>query len=135
MDYFISSLDHSRLFKWFDVELKKYFAIDVLAAGFPRHKGYGIFHGKEADALVIRIEDLNHCAAEAFYEFAGIKNFHLENRQESGKKYYATVYKDFLNQAEFPEQFLNDIYGSRYAKTFYTRAEIEAFHKKWEKKT
>ena len=45
--YFISKFDHNRPFKWFDVELKKYFGIDVLDAGFPKEKGYGIFHGRK----------------------------------------------------------------------------------------
>ncbi len=135
LHYFVTRLDHSRPFRWFDVELKKYFGIDVLETGFPQEKGYGIFHGENADALVIRLEDLNHCATLAFYEFAGIKNFHLENRQESGGKYYAKIYKDFLNQAEFPDEFLNGIYDSRYSKTFYTKSEIDAFRKKWKRNT
>jgi len=104
-----------------------------LEAGFPKERGYGIYHGEKADALVIRLGDLNHCAPEAFYEFTGIKNFHLENQQVSGEKYYSKVYRQFINQAEFPESFLNRIYDLRFAKTFYTQAEIYRFRAKWGK--
>jgi hypothetical protein len=131
LHYFVTMLDHSRPFEWFDVELKEHFGIDVLGAGFPKEKGYEIFRGEYADALVIRLEDLNRCAADAFHEFAGIENFRLEKKQDSGKKYYAATYKEFLQQAKFPKAFLNKMYDSEYARTFYSECEIDAFREKW----
>ena len=117
---------------WFDKELKDVFQFDVFSHPFDKHQGYQIFTTKHADILIIRLESLSSCHQKAFYEFLGLDNFTLHFENQGKNKWYSEVYEQILETIDLPDDILNIIYKTRYAKHFYTEHERFEFKKKWQ---
>lgn len=115
---------------WFDEELKEVFKFDVYSRKFPREQGYEIYNDK-ISVLLIRLENLNRCFAEASEKFFGEKLSIIQLKNVGDKKEYATVYNKFKAEINIPDWYLNKMYNSKYAKHFYTENEILSFKYKW----
>jgi hypothetical protein len=131
---FLEKYPHTVPLEWFDKEMNAAFDIDVFAHHFPQNKGYQIYYGEKADLLVIKLEELNFCAEEAFKKFFGLDSFKLANANIARKKEYYETYRNFTKLVKFDHEYLNMMYNSKYMKHFYSEEEVESFMKKWEKK-
>ena len=131
MDLFFDRLKHDAPLVFFDRELKGVFDIDVFSSEFPISKGYAIYEGNKADVLLIRLENLNECAQDAFKEFLNIDNFTLINTNTAAEKTYDPVYRKFKNNIALPDSYIDKLYNSKYMRHFYSKAETEEFRKRW----
>jgi putative capsular polysaccharide synthesis protein len=123
--------DHEVPLTWFDSELKSVFGLDVYDAPFPVAKGYGLYANDNAAVLVVRAEDLDRVAADAFREFLGIEKLTLSAANLAQQKPYARLYRRFIEQVELPSEYLSRMYESRFARHFYAEEELAAFSRKW----
>ena len=130
-DLFFDRLNHDSPLVFFDRELKGVFGIDVFASEFPKSKGFKTYEDEKADVLLIRLENLNDCAEEAFKDFLDIHNFALVNTNIGREKVYASIYNKFRETIHLPDSYLDKFYNSKYMRHFYTEAEIEKFRAKW----
>lgn len=121
---------HKQVQDWFDQEVKPVFGIDVLNEGFNRKTGYSIYERNWCKFLVLKLEKMNE-NIDTIRNFTGAYDLELANFNESDNKYYADVYKNFKNQIALPENFVNEMYNSRYSSTFYSNEEIKRFVEKW----
>jgi hypothetical protein len=128
---FLAEFDHEEVLTWFDVELKSTLGLDVFSQPFPKSEGYGIYRAEHAEALILRLEDINRCASEAFERFLDLEEFHLQTVNVAEGKSYEAAYREFKKRIKLPNCYLEKIYGSRYAKHFYTDEEITAFRARW----
>lgn len=128
---FFDNYPHDVPDRWFDMELLSNYGIDVFATPFDRESGYQIYRSDFADLLVLKLEKLNQCSAQAFQEFLGLSDFKLTESNKAEDKSYADLYKDFRKQTTLPESYLDRMYASRVAQHFYTAEEIAAFRRKW----
>jgi hypothetical protein len=128
---FLEKYDHDTPLLFCDRELKGVLGIDVFATKFPKTKGYKIYHGDQADLLLIKLENLTECAQGAFKEFLAIDEFTLIIANIGNEKIYAPIYKKLRNSIVLPESYLNEMYTSKYSKHFYLNAEIDGFRTKW----
>ncbi len=128
---FMAVYPHDVPLNWFDMELKPLFGIDVLATPFPKEHGFKIYEGKLADVLLLRLDDLHDCAADAFDQFLGIKNFELVHANLAEDKWYADLYQAFKQKIVLPTSYADRVYESTYTRHFYTDVEIDAFRSKW----
>ena len=128
---FFDKLNHDSPLVFFDRELKGVFNVDVFASEFPKSKGYEIYKSEIADVVLIRLENLNECAQEAFKSFLGIDNFVLHNANIGAEKVYATIYKIFKETISLPDTYLDKFYNSKFMKHFYSSEEIAEFQAKW----
>lgn len=117
--------------EWFDSELKSVFGIDVFKAPFPMKKGYWIYEDEHTDILLLKLEKLNEVIEEAFEEFLKIKKFRLKAENVGENKKYAQLYKEFKGVVSLPEDYLDEMYSSKYVRHFYSCDEIDSFRKKW----
>jgi hypothetical protein len=117
--------------QWFNVELKDVFGVNVYDRCFDPAKGYAIYKMQNADILLLRSEDLSHCAPQAIQEFLGISDFILLKANEASSKDYAREYRQVVEKINFPPEVLDNIYSSCLAQHFYTDAEISAFKQRW----
>jgi len=131
IEIFLKKYRHYDPLKWFDREFLNILDIDIYASDFRTSKGYKIYEEKEAVVLLLRLENFNDCAAEAFKEFLDIDDLALVNTNVGSKKYHAQIYEAFKNAIVFPEAYLDKIYSSKFAQQFYSQAEIEKFRAKW----
>ena len=130
-ELFYSRARHDSPLRFFDREIRDIFGIDVLKTGFLSEKGYQIYSGDDADLLVIRLESLAECAAQAFSEFLGIEDFQVINRNIGARKEYAPLYDAFKRGVAVSTGYADDLYDSKYMQTFYTSDETAAFRARW----
>jgi hypothetical protein len=122
---------HSEPVRWFDEQLLPVFGVDVFSESFPRETGYKIYNtDSRTPILLLRLEDLNRVGALALQEFLGLKNIELINTNIGDEKEYAELYRLF-KQKPLPEDYIHEMYSTRYAQTFYTPADIAEFTLKW----
>ncbi|MEN8129479.1 MAG: putative capsular polysaccharide synthesis family protein [Pseudomonadota bacterium] len=134
IELFFEKCRHDTPLVYYDREFRKIFDIDVYASDFPTSKGYEIYQGKNADVLLIRLEDLNRCASTAFKELMDIDDFSLLNKNLGDNKDYADLYKDFKDHIHLPDSYLDKLYKSKFSNHFYSEVEISSFRNRWTKK-
>ena len=120
----------SNFIHWFDVEMKPSFGIDVFASEFPRQAGYKVYRQPHAELLLMRLEDVDHCASAAFLDFLKMDDFKIVKQNEAKEKQYYRLYKKFKAEAVFPRHYVDAVYGSRYARHFYSEAELADFRQR-----
>jgi hypothetical protein len=123
--------ENDRCLTWFDCELKPVLGIDVYAREFPKSQGYEIYESESADLLLIRLENLNECAGEAFKKFLNIDDFKLVGDNIGEQKSYHNIYRKFLDSIVLPESYVDKMYSSKYMRHFYSQEETEALKLKW----
>lgn len=115
---------------WYDNEIRPLWGIDVFSYPFDREKGYQVYRQGNINLIVIRLEDLNRVAEQAFAEFMGLKGFQIVNANIGETKRYAALYQQY-KQRPLPEEYVDSFYETDFAKHFYTPAELQIFRKKW----
>lgn len=124
---------HSEPVRWFDEQLLPMFGVDVFSKPFPRDTGYKIYHPNSKNSiLIIRLEDLDRIGSLAMKEFLGLNNFELINANIGDEKAYAELYRLF-KQYPLPDKYIHQMYNTKYARTFYTEADIARFSAQWRK--
>jgi hypothetical protein len=118
-------------YDWFDQEIKPIFNIDVFKEKFDKGIGYKIYENDQIDLLVIKLEKLNSCYQQAFYQFMGIKNLHLISGNVGKNRYYADIYSEIIKNIIISESYIEIIYESNRFKHFYSQEEISALRDKW----
>jgi hypothetical protein len=130
-DFFIKNFVHKDPLVWFDVELNAFLKIDVYAEPFPHEKGYHIYRNEHFRVLLLRLENLNQCISKAMQEFMGLDDFELVNENVSNQKEYANLYRKVKKEIVLPDPYLDEMYGSKMARHFYTPEEIAGFRARW----
>jgi hypothetical protein len=128
---FFERFKHDSPLDFFDRELKSVFGIDVYSSEFPKSKGYKIYSGEKADAMIIKLEYLNQCVQLAFKEFIDVEDFNLINTNIGNQKDYAAVYSQFKDFIIFPKHYIDKMYQTKYMQHFYSDEEINQFRHKW----
>jgi hypothetical protein len=130
-ELFIKKVNHFSPEQFFDREIKGVLGIDVFTKKFSHSTGFSIYYGEYADLLLLRLEDLDRVAKEAFDKFLGIADLDLKNANVGAKKKYAPLYKEFKKNINLPDTYLNMVYDSLYMQHFYSAEEIDAFKQQW----
>ena len=128
---FFKHINHNSPLEFFDRELKSILGIDVYASKFPKSKGYKIYKNEKFDVLLIKLENLNECAEQAFKEFLNIEKISLLNSNISSEKVYSLLYQKLKDNIKLPESYLAKMYCSKYMRHFYSEKEIKKFNLKW----
>lgn len=125
---------HQMLSSWFDNELNREFGIDVFDEPFTRRdreRGYKTYESPKADALLIRLEDLDRCASTAFQEFLDVDGITIVDANRSQGKPYYESYRRFTREVELPRTYVDRMLGISFASHFYSPEEIQAFRTRW----
>lgn len=129
--YFLANYPHETPLRWFDMELKPLFGIDVYAEPFPQAQGYQIYRTGKAQLLLLKLESLNQSAPAAFRDFMGIEDFQLVKTNRAEDKWYAEIYQSFTQGLVLPKAYLTRLYESRYARHFYSDEERRQLYARW----
>jgi len=133
VNIFLVKFPHDIPLIWLDSEMREVFGMDVFSSKFPTSKGYKIYSENMTTLLLIRLEDLNRRASEAFSNFLEIEGFSLVKVNVPEQKEYGHIYQKFLEVVNLPESYVDYMYSSKYARHFYTEEEIESFRNRWAK--
>lgn len=132
IELFLQESNHELPLIWFDSFLKPVFDIDVYAKKFPAEQGYDYYSRKNVELVLIRLEDINDCAETAINEFLSIDSFTLEKANISSEKDYSEAYSKFKKLIKLPNEYINEMYSSRFTQHFYTQGEIDKMKARWE---
>lgn len=130
-DYFVNHYVNDTYVTWFDQQVKELFGIDVYASEFPKSRGYQIYEKDKIRLMVIRLEDLNRCASEAFYEFLDVPDFKLATKNVTEQGEFAQFYGTFREVLRLPPERVQQAHKSRYAQHFYTDEELAFSVRAW----
>ena len=122
---------HDAPAKWFDAELAPALSIDVYRVPFDHAAGFQIYEGERARLLVIRVEDLPRVGAEALGRFFKVGGVELSDSNIGLQKAGGDTYKRFLSEVTLSGDYLDHVYGSAFARHFYTSDEIASFRRRW----
>lgn len=131
IELFFERLVHERPLRYFDDEISTVFGIDVFDSEFPRDRGFRIYHGDNADLLLIRLENLDQCAAAAFKAYLGVDGFSLISANVATDKVYAPLYRAFKSRIRLPQDYIDRMYDAEYSRHFYSDEEIQQFRRRW----
>ncbi len=125
--------DRHRPEAWLESELKGVLGFDVFQHPFPREQGYAVY-GQEGgpSVLVIKLEHLDRVASAAMRDFLGLQEFRLLSSNEAKDKRYYAAYRAFQHALALSPQVLDEVYGSRYVRHFYSDDEIVGFRQRWQ---
>ena len=122
--------------RWFDMEVKSMFNLDVYEYPFDTQSGFTIINHRNVDLLILRLESLDHNFIQAVNQFLNLQTpismFKSNVRTEQKR---GVVYQQVLQEFTIRESICRKIYASKYAKQFYSEAEIEQFVQKWSGKS
>ena len=65
------------------------------------------------------------------HAFLGIRKARLLLANTSEQKWYASLLDDFLDEVDIPGSYLDEMYGSEYARHFYRPTELAVFRSRW----
>lgn len=125
---------HETPLSWFQTHLEPAFGIDIYQEQFPKKTGYQIVSSGNKTVLLLRLEDLETTAEDAFEQFLGLNNFRITKHNISERKAYAETYRIFKERLVLPTQYLDRLYGSAYAHHFYTDQQLDTFRRQWARK-
>lgn len=124
--------DPRRFDEWFDKEFLAATGIDVFANHFDRERGYAIVKKEGKSACIYRLESfkvIGHAISETFGVPLKFVRDGVANRSDD--KGYADRYRDTLKTIRFSAEFLDQVYGTRYARHFYSDEERARFKAEW----
>jgi hypothetical protein len=131
IDIYFKRFRHDTPLTFFDTEFRGVLNFDVYDHPFQKSKGYDIYSGDDFDVMLIRLEDLNRVAGEAFASFLDIQNFELVSSNVGQLKIYAPLYGTFKQQVAFPKRYLDRFYDSKFMRHFYSQTEGERMRSAW----
>ena len=117
---------------WMERELGTFLDFDVYATPFDREQGYQIYELKRGKLLILRLDDLSRAFSAAMTQFVGCP-FSLPTVHNSGKTGpMGGVTSRFSDELVLDDGLLDQYYTSRFARHFYTEAELAKFRAKWD---
>lgn len=103
---------------------------------FNREAGYQIYSSPDVDLLVMKVERLDDIHGQAFYEFLGLRDFHLRHHNiGSTREGSGALYEKMKREVSFPEEAVNFLADSFFMRYFYLEDEIARFKDKWTRNT
>ena len=133
LDYFLSSYPHDVPADWFDMEMKAVFGIDVFAQDFDQQAGYQLYDSQAYPLLLLRLENMNESMAAVVSNFLGLETLVFGRSNSASDKWYAELYRKFMETVTLPETYLDRVYGAQPVNHFYSTSEIAKFRERWEK--
>ena len=81
-------------FDFLDMELKKYFGIDVMEYSFDAEKGFCIIQQDGIEIFLVQVEKMKKLEKD-MGEFLGIPDFHIQSANSGDEKEYRYLYQNF----------------------------------------
>ena len=118
--------------RWFDMEMRNMFGLDVYAYPFDHDSGYTVVQQGNIDLLMLRLENLNETMGDAIGRFLNLPTpLKMVKANQRSEQQRGHLYRKVIQEFAISESLCRKIYGSRYAQHFYSPTEIERLIKRW----
>ncbi len=128
---FLRKYPHSVPLSWFDRELKRSLGIDVYETPFDRDAGCLRITQDHFDLLVLRAEDDDSVKEAALNEFFDRDDIEITRTNVTSDGGNAQLYQRFYDELLIPDRLRDEMYGSRFARHFYTDEELNEMRAAW----
>lgn len=128
---YVDQKRHLRVLHWFDHEMKPALGIDVYQRPSPAGEGSAQWSESAYDVLLVRTELDDAQKSQVVGAFVGIPDLEIQRVNTSGARPYREQYSKFKDSLHVPDDLLDTIYNSTYARHFYTDDEREAMRSRW----
>jgi hypothetical protein len=126
----INSLDYTE--KWFDRELSDVLGFDFFARDFDQVKGFEIIREGRFELLAGKLELLSNNGADFLGRLLDLgRDLPIPRSRARSATGEASLYDQVRKNLRLPAAVLDQVYGSRFCRHFYTPAELEGFRKLW----
>jgi len=123
--------DHTGPADFFERDFVEFLGLDVYAQAFDHNKGYQIYAENGINAIIIKLENITVTTNAVLANFLGLPGIDLKNENVSAAKPFGELYKRFISGIRLSDNYLDEMYGSRYAQHFYTPEELGKFRRRW----
>ena len=123
--------EHEFALNWFDRHLKPLTRIDVYKQPFPIDRKWQIYRRGFTRVLVYRIDLKRSEQTQLISRFLGIKLDETGPENGSEDKNYAEPYSRFRESVKLPERYIRRMHDSRFARHFWSPAELKTAADKW----
>jgi putative capsular polysaccharide synthesis protein len=115
---------HNVPLEWFDRELKDGVGFDVFAEAFDREARLGRYTKDKFEFLIMRSDTELARQQDEVSDFVGRPvELTLENTAED--KPYGAAYRAFKDRLSLPEEYVRNMYSSKFARHFWTGPELD----------
>ncbi len=128
--FYKDSYPHAIPLEWFDNELRRGTGVDLLAQPFDIERGWSIHEEGRFRFLTIRLDGPAEAMSDGLDAFLG-EPIHIASQNDSRGKFYADIYKNVKENISFDKEEIKKMYGSRYAKAFWSPEEIKDLRQRW----
>jgi hypothetical protein len=122
---------HERGIDWFDKEFKPVLGIDVYAHPFPQGEGFLRISNGPYEVLLMRHDLDDRLKEKCLAELIGVPAVSLTPKNVGTQKVYSSTYTEFLKRIRLPEEYVDRMLGSKYARHFYSAEELARLRAKW----
>ena len=138
---------HLRQLDWFETEFYETLGVDVFQYPFDQEKGSLQIQHDNLQILIMRTELDDEQKSRLVSNFLGLTNFKMAKAGEKvstkdsapgmpgEQTKYGNLYKAFKQKVTLPEQYLDEIFGSRHVQHFFPPDEILAMKDRYRKST
>ncbi|MFM2063181.1 MAG: hypothetical protein RLZZ507_2851 [Cyanobacteriota bacterium] len=119
--------------EWFDNEFADFTGIDIYQQSFSHSDKQQVIYDNNVDILILRLEDFKdqETLLLNLQKFIELPIQKITNANITEEKPFAALNKQVVDRIKFPDDFVNDIYSSKYCQHFYTPDELHKFRNKW----
>lgn len=119
--------------KWFNRELNGLLGFDLFEHPFDKEVGFSIFESGRYQLLAGKLELLAKNGEASLGKFLELgHDLPIERRRSRSATGEASLYDQVRDELVLPSEVLDQVYGSRVCRYFYTDEEIAKFRKNWE---
>lgn len=131
LEEFHGRFTHERGVDWFDEEFKPVLGIDVYAHPFPQAEGFTRIDSGPYEVLLMRHDLDDRLKERCLADLIGVPKVTLTPRNVGAEKDYSEVYQEFLRRVVLPEEYVDRLLGSKYARHFFGPEELGRLREKW----
>jgi len=121
-------VDFEEPLRWFDEVYLPFTGIDVYKNKFNRTRGWSVYKDR---FIVIQTRRLSDALPDAFEQVFGVRPQAIHRGRTTESRAYGDLYTRFVDWVKFPQELVKSMLGSKYAKFFYTKKDLEGMWKRW----
>lgn len=136
VDDFVYNYPHQWTLEWFDNELSKLLDYDIYSKPFNTSRGFS-YYGRDVgpkphfNLLVMQTEVLSDVGPEAIYPLLKSTVTMSKKNQTEKRRAVSQQRAQFMMEAVFPQDFIDEMLGSKYMQHFYSPEDRELLRKFW----
>lgn len=126
--HFLATYPHDHPLTWFDREYGDQLGIDVYETPFDPATGF--LHVPRHNLVLFRVDCPDAIKSRVLSRLLH-RRIEVGRENDGGAKSYRERYDAVKSLAVFPASFTERVYGSQFARHFWTEAELTAFRARW----